>query len=106
MGAADGAGGWLATAPATPAVCELETVVFKYLLAADCGGLRRLIGAVLLRGGLRLAEIQLRRHLRLDVVPSHHGLQNIHDPAGVLLLDLLHILQLLCIHTVTGATIG
>ena len=61
---------------------------------------------MLLRGGFGLAEIHLGRHLRLHIVAPHHGLQDVHDAARVLLLQLLHIQQLLRIHGAARGGVG
>ena len=76
------------------------------LLASHRTAIHRLIGLVGLGGAFGLREIQLRSDLRLHVLLADQGLQHVQNAPAVDLLDLLHILQLLSIHTCSTIRVG
>lgn len=107
MGAAEGPGGWLATAPETP----VAVVLVLPLVSMTCW-LRMAVasGVWFGRNCSDVDSVWLKsrvgRHLRPYVVAAHDGLEHLHDAARVLLLKLLHVLQLLGVKRPTLRRVG
>ena len=75
------------------------------LLAANGTAVGRLVRLVRLGRRLGLGEIQLSRHLCLDIRLADDGLQYVEHAAAVERLDLLHVLQLVAIGATCSAAI-
>ena len=75
------------------------------LLAAYGGLVRRLVGAVALRGLFPLREVDLRGHLRAYVLGADDRRQDRLDALGVLVLEIIDVIELAAIQLV-GVAVG